>query len=525
MRKVILVVLDGWGISSEAAGNAIANASTPNMNFFKKFFPCTILQASSIAAGLPWGKMGNSEVGHMILGAGKIIYQNLPKVSLAIQDRTFFENEILSDAVKYAKNSGSNVHLMGLVSDGGVHSHIDHLYALLELLKLNNIENDKVFIHAFTDGRDTDPRSAIKYISELSRNIKEENWPGRISSIMGRFFAMDRNKNWDRTKLAYYCLVNGVGNKEKEAIKALEKSYENNITDEFIKPTLISDKNDKFNLIKENDSIIFFNIREDRARQLTKAFVLDDFDDFDRGKKLSNLHFSTMIEYEKDLPVKVAFPPEKVESPLGKILSDARIKQLRIAETEKYAHVTYFFNGGIEEPFKNEYRILIPSPSVSSYDETPEMSADILTDQVLKEISKGIFEFILLNYANADMVGHTGNFKAAIQAIEFIDKCLGRLYKAAMDHRIVLIVTADHGNAEEMFNPKTGEKITEHTTNPVPFIIIDSDRKFSEENLTDPFSNVGMLSGGMLSDVAPTVLDILEVSKPKEMTGKSLLGI
>ncbi|MCK5123492.1 MAG: 2,3-bisphosphoglycerate-independent phosphoglycerate mutase [Candidatus Pacebacteria bacterium] len=525
MKKAILVILDGWGINEENVGNAISNASTPNINLFKKFYFHTSLQASGVSVGLPWGRMGNSEVGHLILGAGKILYQNLPRVSLAIQERTFFKNEILLKTIIHAIKNNSNIHLMGLVSDGGVHSHIDHLYALLELLKASGIDKNKVFIHIFTDGRDTNPRSAVKFVSDLIRNIEEENWPGKIASITGRYYAMDRNKNWDRTKLAYYCLVNGVGRKENDPVNALEKYYAEEITDEFIKPTLITDENNNFNLIKENDSVIFFNIREDRARQLTKSFAIDNFSDFDRGKKLSNLHFTTMMEYKKGLPVNVVFPAENVEYPLGRVLSEIGIKQLRIAETEKYAHVTYFFNGGKEKPFKNEYRIIVPSKQIASYDQDPEMSAKEITDQVIKKMESGVFNFILVNYANPDMVGHTGNYKATIKAIEFVDQCLGRLYKSALENSFVLIVTADHGNAEETINPKTGEKITEHTTNPVPFMIVSAQSKLDEEKSLIS-SNVSYENNitGMLCDVAPTVLDIMEIKKPDEMTGKSLLS-
>ena len=521
MKKVILVILDGWGIGEETTGNAIANASTPNMDIFKKFFFYTNLQASGTSVGLPWGRMGNSEVGHLILGAGKILYQNLPKVSLSIQEKTFFENKALLKTIISATKNNSNIHLMGLVSDGGVHSHIDHLYALLELLKTSGVDSSKVFIHIFTDGRDTNPKSAVEFVSDLIRNIKEENWPGKIASIMGRSYAMNRNKNWDKTKLAYYCMVNGVGKKENDPIGAIEKYYAKGITDEFIEPTLITDENNKFNLIKEDDSVVFFNIREDRARQLTKSFVIEDFSNFDRGKKLSNLYFATMIDYEKGLPVNIIFPSEDVSYPLGKVLSEAGIKQLRIAETEKYAHVTYFFNGGREEPFKNEFRTIVPSKSVASYDQFPKMSAEEITDQVIKEMESNLFSFILLNYANADMVGHTGNLKKSAEAIEFVDECLGRLYKSALDNNFTLVITADHGNAEEMINPKTGEKMTEHTTNPVPFIVVDSQSKSRQE---ESLNNYEFNINGMLCDVAPTILDIMEIKKPDEMTGRSLLN-
>ncbi|MBW6440506.1 2,3-bisphosphoglycerate-independent phosphoglycerate mutase [Patescibacteria group bacterium] len=518
-KKAILIILDGWGVSAETSGNAIANASTPVMDEFAKFYPSTLLQASGIAAGLPWGEMGNSEVGHMIMGAGKILYQNLPKVSLSIQDKSFYENIVLLNSVKHAKQNNSNIHIMGLVSDGGVHSHIDHLYAILEFLKIEGVEKNRVFIHIFTDGRDAEPKSAVKYVADLIKNIKEENWPGKIASIMGRYYAMDRNQNWDRIALSYYCLVNAVGEKESDAKLALEKYYNNDMTDEFIKPTLILDENNNYNLIKANDSIIFFNIREDRARQITKAFVQEDFHDFDRGNKLQNINFSTMIEYEKDLDANVIFFSENVAYPLGKVISDSGLTQLRIAETEKYAHVTYFFNGGKEEPFEGESRTLVPSPSVAKYDEVPEMSADLITDQVIKAIELNKYDFILVNFANADLIGHTGNYMATIEAIEFIDKCLARIYNSAMNYNVTLMITADHGNAEEMYNVRTGEKVTEHSTNPVPFLLITNSNKLEKENIQSFFKK----SGGMLSDISPTVIDVLDLQKPDEMAGESLL--
>ncbi len=518
MNKVALVILDGWGVKEEGIGNAITKASTPNIDALERFYPSTILQASGMAVGLPWKKMGNSEVGHLTLGAGKIIYQNLPRISLSIQDKSFFKNETLSETIKHANsNKNSNIHLMGMLSDGGVHSHIDHLYALLELLKEKKIDSDRVFIHIFTDGRDTNPRSGVKFVSKLIKNIKEEKWPGRIASIMGRYYAMDRNKNWDRTKLAYYCLVNSVGIRENDPAETLKKYYLENITDEFIKPTLIVDKKGNFTPIKEGDSVMFFNIRQDRARQLSEAFVLDEFKGFDRGDKLSNLCFTTMIEYEKNLPTNVIFPTQNIDYPLGKIISDNGMKQLRIAETEKYAHVTYFFNGGAEKPFKNEFRTLVPSLTVEQFDSAPKMSAEAITEEVIKGMESNKFNFILVNYANSDMIGHTGNYKAAIEGIEFVDGCIGKLYKTAMENDFSLLITADHGNAEEMINPRTGEKLTEHTSNPVPFIVVN--KKFARER--EP--KIAKKIGGMLSDVAPTVLEILEIDQPKEMTGKSLL--
>lgn len=518
MGKVALVILDGWGIREEESGNAILKALTPNMNALERFYPNTILQASGMAVGLPWSKMGNSEVGHLTLGAGKTIYQSLPRVSMSIQDKSFFENEVLLKTIKHInENKGSNIHLMGMLSDGGVHSHIDHIYALLELLKKNKVDSNRVFIHIFTDGRDTNPRSGVEFVSKLMENMKEEKWPGRIASIMGRYYAMDRNKNWDRTKLAYYCLVNSVGIRENNPTEALKKYYFEDVTDEFIKPTLIIDEKKGFTPIKENDSIMFFNIREDRARQLSRAFVLDEFEDFDRGGKLSNLCFTTMIEYEKELPTNVVFSSQNVDHPLGEIISNAGMKQLRIAESEKYAHVTYFFNGGREEPFKDESRILVPSQAVAQYDDTPKMSAEAITERVIEGMESNDFSFILVNYANSDMIGHTGNYKATIEGVEFVDECVGKLYKAAIENNFSLIITADHGNAEEMINSRTGEKLTEHTTNPVPFIVVN--KKFAGERECKIDKEIG----GMLSDVAPTVLEILGIDQPKEMTGRSLL--
>jgi 2,3-bisphosphoglycerate-independent phosphoglycerate mutase len=518
MKKVILVILDGWGISEDPMGNAIKAAKTPNLDMLTAYYPNTALQASGVSVGLPWGTMGNSEVGHLTIGAGKVLYQNLPRVTLAIQDRSFFEKEALLKALGHAKENNSNVHLMGLVSDGAVHSHINHLYALLELLKTEKFPPDRVFIHVFTDGRDTDPQSGKRFIAELESNIRTEGFPGKIASVMGRYFAMDRNDNWDRTQKAYYAMVNGVGKEEAEAKEAVEKSYTKGITDEFIEPVLIKDANGKINTIRQNDSVIFFNIREDRARQITKAFVLDNFDRFDRGKKIENLNFTTMMEYEKGLPVNVVFAPEEVKEPIGKILSDRELTQLRIAETEKYAHVTYFFDGGSEKPFPGEYRMLIPSPRVDSYDKTPEMSAEEITKNIIKAMGEDKYEFILVNYANADMVGHTGNFPAAIRAIEFLDKCIGQIYDTIMENGMIMLITADHGNVEEMVNPRTGEKDTEHSLNPVPFILVDPEKQSEYPQEID-----GKSVGGMLSDIAPTILEIMEIPKPLEMTGSSLL--
>lgn len=518
MQKVILAILDGWGASEEGAGNAIKNAKTPNMDMLMTNFPNTVLQASGVSVGLPWGTTGNSEVGHLTIGAGKVLYQNLPRVTLSIQSGDFFEKPAILDAIKHAHDQGSNIHLMGLLSDGSVHSHINHLYALLEMLKKNGVPADKVFVHAFTDGRDVDPQSGKRFVTDLNNAIKNEGYPGTIASVMGRYFAMDRNENWDRTQKAYYALVHGIGASAIDAREALEESYKKNITDEFIEPILIQDRNGAIQTIKAGDSVIFFNIREDRARQLTKAFVLDDFDKFDRGTKLTNLYFTTMVQYEKGVPANAIFDPEEVKDPLGKVLSDAGLRQLRVAETEKYAHVTYFFNGGNETPLPQEDRMLVPSPDVDFYDKTPEMSAETITLNVMEAIQRGHHEFILVNFANPDMVGHTGNIKAATQAIECVDRCIGKIYEAAIGNEFILLITADHGNVEEMVNLRTGDKDTEHSVNPVPFILVDPSRQFEETQ--------GLMKksvGGMLSDVAPTILDLMDIQKPIEMSGVSLL--
>ncbi|MDD3006530.1 MAG: 2,3-bisphosphoglycerate-independent phosphoglycerate mutase [Candidatus Pacebacteria bacterium] len=519
MNKVILVILDGWGISEQIAGNAIKNARTPNMDILMSYYPHTALQASGISVGLPWGTMGNSEVGHLTIGSGKVVYQNLPRVTISIQDESFFSKDALLQSIEHAQKNNSCIHLIGLLSTGAVHSHINHLYALLKLLKMKKIPADRVLIHVFTDGRDVNPHSGIDYVAELEKNIQEEGFPGRIASVMGRYYAMDRNENWDRTEKAYDCMIGKQGEKAKTAHAAILKSYDKEKSDEFIEPVLIKDKQGKTGAIQSGDSVIFYNIREDRARQITKAFALDLFNHFKRGEKIKDLNFTTMMEYEKDLPVNVVFPPEEVKEPLGKLLSEAGVKQLRIAETEKYAHVTYFFNGGGEKPFTNEFRILVPSPSVESYDQTPEMSAAKICHNVIKAIEEDEYGFILVNFANPDMIGHTGNIKAAIKAVEFVDKCVGEIYEEVLKKDMTMLVTADHGNAEEMINPQSGEILTEHTVNPVPFILVDPSRKFSVPQKLGQNKEVS----GILSDIAPTVLEILQIEEPQEMTGTSLL--
>jgi 2,3-bisphosphoglycerate-independent phosphoglycerate mutase len=536
IKPLILVILDGWGISAEKKGNAIAQAEIPTIEKLNHFYPHFYLKASGIAVGLPWKEPGNSEVGHLNLGAGKIIYQNLPRIDLAIKNKSFFKNKALLDAIDFAKKNNSCLHLMGLVSSGGVHSDIEHLYALLEMAKKNKVKN--LFIHIFTDGRDASPKGGINFVENLEKKINDFGI-GKITTIVGRYWAMDRNKNWDRTEKTYQCLTEGIGKKYNNPIKAIEESYKKNITDEFIEPIVIADNNsvevrsqqnllksnfNKINhtgLINDNDAVIFFNFRNDRARQLTQAFVLKDFKGFKRKKFLKNLYFTTMTEYEKNLPVQVVLSPQKIDCPLACVLSKENKKQLHIAETEKYAHVTYFFNGGRENPFPGEDRVLIPSPSVSNYEETPGMSAHEITEKLIEEIKKDKYDFIIVNYANPDMIGHTGNFKAAVRAIEIIDQCLGQLVDAVLENNGGLIITADHGNAEEMIDPQTGEIMTEHTKNPVPIWYVNNEDK--KENSQSKISQSKISTIGILSDIAPTILEIMKIKKPAEMTGKSLL--
>ncbi|HLM83804.1 MAG TPA: 2,3-bisphosphoglycerate-independent phosphoglycerate mutase [Candidatus Bathyarchaeia archaeon] len=521
MRKpVYLIILDGWGESPNLEGNAIAQAKTPTVDKLTRNYPMTLLQASGISVGLPWGEVGNSEVGHITLGAGRVIYQSLPRITLSIQDGSFFKNESLLAAAENAKKNGGALHIIGLASNGGVHSSLDHLYALLELGKNNGLE--KICLHLFTDGRDTPPQSGLKTIQDIEERIKD--FPGtRIASVCGRYFAMDRNDNWNRIEKAYALLTEGAGAREKSASSAMEKSYAKNITDEFIEPVAIEDEQGNVFPIAEKDSVIFFNFREDRARQLTKAFTLPTFSKFERKKYLSDIEFVTMTMYEENLPVTVAFGPQEIKNCLGEILSQSNINQLRIAETEKYAHVTYFFNGGREEPFPGEDRALIPSQSVSTYDKLPEMSAYIIEEKIFDEIGTGKYGFTLINFANADMVGHTGKLNPAIAAVEAVDGCLGKIIPEILKIGGHIFITADHGNAEEIVNPRTEEIDTEHSTFPVPFWYLNPEnhKPKNESEILRAKGNIG----GLLSDVAPTILAVMDIPAPREMTGQNLMEV
>lgn len=520
-RPVVLIILDGWGENNSLQGNAIRGAKIPTIDKLTAYYPMVLLQASGSSVGLPWGEAGNSEVGHITLGTGRIIYQNMPRIALSIQDGSFYRNEALLKAVRFSKDNKGSLHLMGLVGQGSVHSHIEHLHALIEFAKQQNVEN--LFIHIFTDGRDSSPTSGAETVQKLANRLKDMGI-GHVASIMGRNWAMDRNNNWDRIEKAYKALTEGVGETIENPVRYLEQSYKQNITDEFISPGVVISPETKkpIGLIQDNDAVIFFNFREDRARQITKAFSLPSFNKFNRSKRL-NIEFVTMIEYEKDLPVSIAFGPQEVTDSLGEVLSLQKKKQLRIAETEKYAHVTYFFNGGKEEAWPGEDHILIPSPAVSSFDKIPEMSAPQITDSVIKKLEEATYDFILINYANADMVGHTGNEQATIEAVQVIDKTLSILIPEILKRSGCIFITSDHGNAEEIKNLRTGQIDTEHSTNPVPiwFITPDNHRQKEAEIIVRQSNEVV----GLLSDVAPSILDIMGIEKPNEMLGSSLIPL
>ncbi len=514
-KPVILIILDGWGIGKNEKGNAINEANLPTIDKLNSFYPNTSLQASGISVGLPWGEPGNSEVGHTTIGTGKIVYQSLPRITMEIQNGEFFKNETFLRAMNHAKENNSSLHLMGLVGKGSIHSDINHLYALLEMAKDNNVAS--VFIHAFTDGRDCAPDSAAQTISELQKKIKEYGI-GKIATIGGRYFGMDRNNNWDRTKKSYDTMTKGTGVQITDPIKYLKASYVKEVFDEYIEPAVVTEQDKPIGTIRDNDAVIFFNYREDRARQITKAFILPGFMKFERTA-LQNIDFVTMTQYEEGLPVSVAFPPIKVKDCVGNVISQHKLAQLRISETEKFAHVTYFFNGGQETAFPKEDRVIIPSKNVASFDLAPEMSALELTDAVIEAVKKEQYDFILMNYANADIVGHTGNEAATIKAVETIDSCLAKLIPIVLLQNGCLLITADHGNAEETKNTLTGEINTEHSTNPVPLWFVANDNHSKEEK------NSTGNPQGLLSDLAPTILELLEIDKPVEMSGESLLSL
>jgi 2,3-bisphosphoglycerate-independent phosphoglycerate mutase len=501
-RPILLMILDGYGISYKKEGNAILSAKTPNLDILFSTYPHSILDASGMSVGLPEGQMGNSEVGHLNIGAGRIVYQDLTRITKSIQDSDFSRNITLIGAIENAKKNNSSLHLLGLLSDGGVHSHNTHLYALLDLTKKHGLS--KVFVHAFLDGRDVPPKSALTYIADAEKKMKELG--GQFATISGRYFAMDRDKRWDRVEKAYDAMTLGTGAVAQSAAAAVQNAYARGENDEFVIPTIITGNNIRSSVISDNDSVIFFNFRSDRAREITRALTNENFSDFKR-KNYPHTHFVCMTQYDETFNLPVAFPPESLKNILADILSKGHLRQLRIAETEKYAHVTFFFNGGREEPVKGEERILVPSPKVATYDMQPEMSAYHVTDEVEKAVSSGNYDVIILNYANLDMVGHTGVFNAAVSAVETIDNCIGRVEKVVSAAGGLLIMTADHGNAEQMLDGSGGIQ-TAHTCDPVPFLFCDTGTR---------------LRDGILADIAPTLLEVLEIEKPTEMTGMSLL--
>ena len=502
-KPVALIIMDGFGYNHSSYGNAIRAAKTPNLDRLLANYPHTLIGASGMDVGLPEGQMGNSEVGHTNIGAGRIVYQELTRITKSIKDGDFFSNEAFTAAVENCKKNGSALHLFGLLSNGGVHSHNSHLYGLLELAKKAGLE--KVYVHCFMDGRDVPPTSGADFVAELEAKMAEIG-VGKIASVMGRYYAMDRDNRWERVEKAYAAMAYGEGNKADSAVQAIKDSYAAEVTDEFVVPTVI-DENGK---ISANDSVIFFNFRPDRAREITRTFVDDDFKGFERRNGRFPVYYVCMTQYDATMPnVDIAFRPTSLVNTFGEYVAKNGLSQLRIAETEKYAHVTFFFNGGVEAPFENEDRALINSPKVATYDLQPEMSAYLVCDEVLNRIESDKYDVIILNYANCDMVGHTGVFEAAVQAVEAVDECVGKTVDAVLAKGGVALITADHGNADKMME-EDGSPFTAHTTNLVPLIIAGA-------------GNVEIRQGGVLADLSPTMLKILDLKQPEEMTGESII--
>ena len=505
---MLLVILDGWGCSESEKGNAIHLAGTPNMDRFQREYPLVKLNASGESVGLPEGQMGNSEVGHLNLGAGRVVYQELTRIGKCIESGEFYENQVLSEAMEKVKENHSVLHLIGLVSDGGVHSHFEHLLALLEMTRRNKVE--KVYIHAILDGRDTIPYGARPFLEQLEQ-LGREHQDGHVATISGRYYAMDRDRRWDRVERAYRAYTEGKGLTAPDALTALDTAYERGEADEFVQPTVIVDADGQpLTTVKSDDSMIFFNFRPDRARQLTRALASEEFSRFDRGSDPPIPHLATMTEYDRDLPLPSAFTLDDLNMTLGEVYARSNLNQMRIAETEKYAHVTFFFNGGREKNFDGEERILIPSPQVATYDLQPEMSASEVTEKIIQTLQQDRHHLIVANYANADMVGHSGIMNAAAKAVEAVDRGVGAVAEEALKRGWQMLITADHGNAEEMKN-NAGETLTAHSGNPVPFIMV-SPKKYT------------LKPKGILADVAPTILELAGIKQPQEMTGTSLLS-
>lgn len=509
-KLTALMILDGFGERKDAHGNAIQLAGTPNITALEKKYPYTTIGASGMDVGLPEGQMGNSEVGHLNIGAGRIVYQELTRITKAIQDGDFFKKQEFLDAIENVKKNGSKLHLMGLISDGGVHSHNEHLYALLKLAKDSGLT--EVYVHCFMDGRDVPPDSGLVYIKQLEAELKKIG-VGKIATVMGRYYAMDRDNRWERVQQAYDAMVLSKGETADSAVVAMEQSYAKEEMDEFVKPTVIVGDGKPVASIGANDSIIFFNFRPDRAREITRTFIMEDFDSFERGRGYFPVYFVSMTQYDKTFQnIHVAYKPQVLTNTLGEYLSKNGLKQFRIAETEKYAHVTFFFNGGVEQPNEGEDRYLIPSPKVATYDMKPEMSAYEVADKACELIASQEYDVMILNFANPDMVGHTGVCEAAVAAVKAVDECVGKIMEAIGKLGGEIIITADHGNSEMMIDETTQGPFTAHTTNPVPFILV-----------SDRFAHAKLRTGGRLADIAPTMLDLIGLPKPVEMEGESMI--
>ena len=505
-KPVVLIILDGWGYRAENEANAIALAHTPNYTRLLKEYPHTLVYTSGERVGLPAGLMGNSEVGHLNIGAGRIVYQEITRIDAAIQRGDFFKNPLLLDLMEQGRKT--RLHFMGLLSDGGVHSHQEHLYALLRMARENHVE--EVYIHVFLDGRDTPPTNGVEYIGALLKQMREFG-VGKIATVSGRYYAMDRDNRWQRTQKAYDAIVNGEGLKAEDPIAAVKQSYNQGVTDEFVVPVVITDEHGRPTAtIRSDDAVMFFNFRADRARQITRALTQPELDKFARRGLPEKLHYLSMTRYEKSFTTPYVFPPQSLNHILASVMAELNLKNLRVAETEKYAHVTYFFNGGVEKAYPGEDRVLVPSPKVATYDLKPEMSAQGVMEAVVKAVNEGSRDVIIVNFANADMVGHSGKLEATIKAVETVDACLGEIYKAVRAKGGAMVVTADHGNAELMVDPETGGPHTAHTTNPVPLILI-------AEQLPQK-----LREGGALADISPTLLGILGVPQPPEMSGRDL---
>lgn len=502
-KRALLCILDGWGISKDEKYNAISKGNTPNFDKFVKTMPHTQIHADGNNVGLPKGQMGNSEVGHLNIGAGRIVYQELTRINKQIEEGEFFKNEEFLNAINHVKKYNSSLHIYGLVSTGGVHSSIEHLKALIKMAAQNGLKD--VYVHAFLDGRDTPPQSAKEFLEEIEKTLKEYNLPP-IASVIGRYWVMDRDKRWERVERAYNALLLGEGNKADTAVEGLEESYKNGKNDEFVEPIVVGGRR-----IENNDAVIFFNYRPDRAREITSAIALKDFKGFERKAVRDNIYYVCMTQYDETFPLPVAFKPEKLTNILGQVLDDNNVKEFRTAETEKYAHITFFFNGGEEVPFKLETRKLVASPKVATYDLKPEMSAYEVCDKLCETITSGKYDVIIINFANPDMVGHTGVEEAAIKAIEAVDECVGRAVDALKSVDGQMFICADHGNAEQLKDYETGDPFTAHTTNPVPFILVNADPSYK------------LREGGCLADIVPTLLELMGMEQPAEMTGKSLL--